>query len=291
MNRAPGIAAEVMSSSDRIPIRCSERLELIALAGIPIVQPGDDLPQLVCDALERNGVRPESGRDAIVITSKVLSRAEDRFVDLAGVSVSPRAQELAARSRKDARLVQLILEEASAVSRTAPGVIVVRHRLGFVSANAGIDESNVRGTHVEDASQPPAHGRADGPWVLLLPRDPDASARAIRSAIRDRFASDVGVVISDSFGRPFRVGTVGAAVGVAGLPPLWDQRGALDLHGRVLHHTVTALADQVAAAADLVAGQGDEGRPVVVVRGLHYTPEDGATAAALVRAPDQDLYA
>jgi coenzyme F420-0:L-glutamate ligase/coenzyme F420-1:gamma-L-glutamate ligase len=291
-----------MSSSDRTPsgiapalrggaiIRCAERLELIALAGIPIVQPGDDLPALVCDALERSGVRPESGRDAIVITSKVLSRAEDRFVDLAGVSVSPRAEELAAQTHKDPRLVQLILEEASAVSRTAPGVIVVRHRLGFVSANAGIDESNVRGTYVEGVAQP-ARGRGDGPWVLLLPRDPDGSARAIRGAIRARFASDVGVVVSDSFGRPFRLGTVGAAIGVAGLPPLWDQRGGLDLHGRTLQHTVTALADQVAAAADLVAGQGDEGRPVVVVRGLHYTPEDDASAGALVRAPDQDLYA
>ena len=278
-----------MSSSDSI--RCAERLELIALGDIPIVQPGDDLPALVCDALERNGLRLESGRDAIVITSKVLSRAEDRFVDLAAVTASPHAQELAAQTHKDARLVQLILEEASAVSRTAPGVIIVRHRLGFVSANAGIDESNVRGTYVESAADGTADARGEGPWVLLLPRDPDGSARAIRSAIRARFATDVGVVISDSFGRPFRLGTVGAAIGVAGLPPLWDQRGALDLHGRTLQHTITALADQVAAAADLVAGQGDEGRPVVVVRGLRYTPDDDANAGALVRAPDQDLYA
>jgi len=279
-----------MSSSD--PIRCAERLELVALGDLPIVQPGDDLPALVCDALDRNGVRLDSGRDAIVITSKVLSRAEDRFVDLTSVTVSPRAQELAAQTHKDARLVQLILEEASAVSRTAPGVIIVRHRLGFVSANAGIDESNVRGTYVESASTAtPADARGHGPWVLLLPRDPDGSARAIRNAIRTRFAADVGVVISDSFGRPFRLGTVGAAIGVAGLPPLWDQRGALDLHGRTLQHTITALADQVAAAADLVAGQGDEGRPVVVVRGLRYTPDDDANAGALVRAPDQDLYA
>jgi coenzyme F420-0:L-glutamate ligase / coenzyme F420-1:gamma-L-glutamate ligase len=279
-----------MSSSD--PIRCAERLELIALGGIPIVHPGDDLPALVCDALERNGVRLTSGRDAVVITSKVLSRAEDRFVDLSGVTASQRARELAAQTHKDARLVQLILEEACAVSRTAPGVIIVRHRLGFVCANAGIDESNVRGTYVETlADAPPEHGGGGGPWVLLLPRDPDGSARAIRSAIRARFATDAGVVISDSFGRPFRLGTVGAAIGVAGLPPLWDQRGGLDLHGRTLQHTITALADQVAAAADLVAGQGNEGRPVVVVRGLHYTPDDDASVGALVRAPDQDLYA
>jgi coenzyme F420-0:L-glutamate ligase / coenzyme F420-1:gamma-L-glutamate ligase len=269
-----------MSRSDSMAIRCAERLELIALPGLPLIQPGDDLPGLVCDALAGNGVGLESGRDALVVTSKVLSRAEDRFVDLSTVAVSPRAQELAAQTHKDARIVQLILEEASAVSRTAPGVIVVRHRLGFVSANAGIDESNVRGAE-----------RSGGPFVLLLPRDPDASAQAIRSAIRARFASDVGVVISDSFGRPFRIGTVGAAIGVAGLPPLWDQRGEVDLHGRTLQHTVTALADQLAAAADLVAGQAAEGRPVVVVRGLHYPPADDASARALLRTPEQDLYA
>jgi coenzyme F420-0:L-glutamate ligase/coenzyme F420-1:gamma-L-glutamate ligase len=276
-------------SFDPTSIHCAERLELVALAGIPVVQPGDDLPALVCDALVQNGVRLESGRDALVITSKVVSRAEDRFVNLGAVAVSPRAQELAALTGKDPRLVQLILEEASAVSRTAPGVIIVRHRLGFVSANAGIDESNVRGSYVPPG--PDAPGHQAGPWVLLLPRDPDASARAVRSAIRARFGSDVGVVISDSLGRPFRLGTVGAAIGVAGLPPLWDQRGAVDLHGRTLQHTVTALADQVAAAADLLAGQANEGRPAVVVRGLHYTPQDDAGASALVRAPEQDLYA
>jgi coenzyme F420-0:L-glutamate ligase/coenzyme F420-1:gamma-L-glutamate ligase len=275
-------------SSEPSPIRCAERLELLALAGIPIVQPGDDLPALVCDALERNDVRLESGRDALVVTSKVVSRAEDRFVDVAAVAASPRAQELAALTQKDPRLVQLILEEASAVSRTAPGVIIVRHRLGFVSANAGIDESNVRGGHGSARAE---QGAAAGPWVLLLPRDPDASARAIRGAIRARFACDVGVVISDSLGRPFRLGTVGAAIGVSGLPPLWDQRGGVDLHGRPLQHTVTALADQVAAAADLLAGQSNEGRPVVVVRGVQYTPQDDAGAGALVRAPEQDLYA
>jgi coenzyme F420-0:L-glutamate ligase/coenzyme F420-1:gamma-L-glutamate ligase len=276
-------------STDPHSIHCAERLELVALAGIPVVQPGDDLPALVCDALERNGVRLESGRDALVVTSKVVSRAEDRFVNLGAVAASPRAQELAAQTLKDPRLVQLILEEASAVSRTAPGVIIVRHRLGFVSANAGIDESNVRGAYVPPGPDAPA--QEAGPWVLLLPRDPDASARAVRSAIRARFGSDVGVVISDSLGRPFRLGTVGAAIGVAGLPPLWDQRGAVDLHGRTLQHTVTALADQVAAAADLLAGQANEGRPAVVVRGLHYTPQEDVGASALVRAPDQDLYA
>jgi coenzyme F420-0:L-glutamate ligase/coenzyme F420-1:gamma-L-glutamate ligase len=262
---------------------CAERLELLALPGIPIVQPGDDVPALICDALARADVRLESGRDALVVTSKVVSRAEDRFVNVGAVEVSDRARQLAAQAHKDPRLTQLILDESSAVSRVAPGVIIVRHKLGFVSANAGIDESNARGTNLD------AQG-ADSAWVLLLPRDPDAAARSIRLAIRARFDADIGVVLSDSHGRPFRLGTVGTAIGLSGLPPLWDQRGARDLYGRVLQHTVTAFADQVAAAADLVAGQGDEGRPAVLVRGLRYVPDDAASVQTLLRTPDQDLY-
>lgn len=261
-------------------IRCADRLELIALPGIPIVQPGDDVGALVCDALERARLQPGAGADVIVVTSKIVSRAQDRFVNLAGIVPSPRALELAERTQKDARLLELILSESTHVSRSATAVVVVRHRLGFVSANAGIDESNAR-----------TAGDGDGPWVLLLPRDPDASAAAIRAAIHARFGADIGVVISDSHGRPFRIGTVGVAIGVSGLPPLWDQRGGQDLHGRELMATVTALADQVAAAADLVAGQADEARPVVLVRGLSYAVQNDAGAAALIRPPDQDLYA
>jgi coenzyme F420-0:L-glutamate ligase/coenzyme F420-1:gamma-L-glutamate ligase len=266
--------------SEQAPIACAERLELIALPGIPIIEPGDDLGTLLCDALQRAAIEPRSGRDVLVVCSKVVSRAEDRFVDLAEVTPSPRARELAARVDKDARLVELILRESSAVSRSAKGVVVVRHRLGFVSANAGIDESNGRR---------PSAGH--GPFVLLLPHDPDASALALRSAVKARFGSDIGVVITDSHGRPFRMGSVGIAIGLSGLPALWDQRGGQDLQGRVLEATVTALADQVAAAADLVAGQADEGRPAVLVRGLSYTPASDARAGALLRPPEQDLYA
>jgi coenzyme F420-0:L-glutamate ligase/coenzyme F420-1:gamma-L-glutamate ligase len=261
-------------------IRCAERLELTALPGIPLVKPGDDLPGLLCAALERAGIVPVTGRDVVVVTSKVVSRAEDRFVDLSAVVPSAAALELAARTQKDPRLVELILQESSAISRVAPGVIIARHRLGFISANAGIDQSN---------SQPAGAGR--GPWALLLPRDPDAAARALRTAVRARFGADIGIVISDSLGRPFRLGTVGGAVGVSGLPPLFDQRGEQDLHGRVLEATVTALADQVAAAADLVAGQAGERRAAVHLRGLSYTPQDDASMRALLRPPDQDLYA
>lgn len=264
-------------STRPVSIHCAERLTLSALTGIPIVEPGDDVPALICAALERAAITPATGRDVVVVTSKVISRAEGRFVRLAGVTVSPRARELSQIVGKDPRLCQLILDESSAVSRTAPNVIVVRHRLGFISANAGIDESNVRGEGADT--------------VLLLPSDPDGSARAIRDAIRARFDADIGVVISDSLGRPFRLGTVGAAIGIAGLPPLWDQRGGEDLHGRTLKHTLTALGDQVAAAADLVAGQANEGRAAVHLSGLAFEPQGDADARALVRPPEQDLYA
>ncbi|MFI5309408.1 MAG: coenzyme F420-0:L-glutamate ligase, partial [Polyangiales bacterium] len=228
--------------SEPSTIRCAERLELIALPGIPIVRPGADLGVLLCDALDRAQLTPVSDRDVIVVCSKVVSRAEDRFVDLGRVQPSERARELGALVEKDPRLIELVLGESTAVSRTAKGVVIVRHRLGFVSANAGIDESNARGAY--------AGPQAGGPFVLLLPRDPDRSALALRKAIATRFGADVGVVITDSHGRPFRMGTVGVALGVSGLPALWDQRGSRDLHGRVLEATVTAFADQVAAAAD-----------------------------------------
>jgi coenzyme F420-0:L-glutamate ligase/coenzyme F420-1:gamma-L-glutamate ligase len=263
-------------------IACDPELVVSAVPGIPIVQPGDDVTALVCDALvaEHARVPLQSGRDVIVITSKILSRAEDRFVDLQSVEPSARAHELAGTTSKDPRLVELVLRESSAVSRARKNVLLTRHTLGFVSANAGIDESNARSS---------ADGR--GPWVLLLPRDPDASAAAMRASIQLRFGVDVGVVITDSHGRPFRIGTVGAAIGVAGLPALFDHRGMRDLHGRALEITVTGLADQVAAAADLVAGQAAEGRAVVRVRGLRFTPRDDASSQALLRPADEDLYA
>jgi coenzyme F420-0:L-glutamate ligase/coenzyme F420-1:gamma-L-glutamate ligase len=175
---------------------------------------------------------------------------------------------------KEPWLVELILRESTSVSRAAPGVLIVRHRLGFVGANAGIDSSNVGG---EDR-------------VLLLPVDPDASAARLRRMLESRTGCTLGVIISDSLGRPFRLGTVGAAIGVAGVPAVWDQCGSVDLHGRTLEHTVTALADQVAAAADLVAGQAAEGRGAVVVRGLQWAPASGG-ASALLRPVENDLYA
>lgn len=261
-------------------IRCDGRLELQALPGLPVVGAGDDLVAILAEGLRRAGVELRDG-DVLVLVSKVVSRAEGRFVDLTTVEPSDRARAVALETGKDARLCELILRESQHVSRVGPGALVVRHRLGFISADAGIDASN---------AAPDVTLASPGPWALLLPADPDGSAERIRRALHERSGATIGVVISDSLGRPFRLGTVGAAIGVAGLPPLWDRRGEPDLFGRVLQQTVTALADQVAAAADLVAGQAAEGRAAIHVRGLAF-PAGAHSAAELYRPLERDLYA
>ncbi len=248
-------------------------LGAFAVPGLPIVGPGDDLAAVIQGALVRAEL-PLGDGDVLVVASKLVSRAEGRFVDLGDVAPSPRARELAAVTGHDPAHVEVILRESVHVSRFARGVIVARHRLGVVVANAGVDLSNAR---------PP--GATVGRWALTLPRDPDASARRLRAAL------GVAVVISDSFGRPFRLGSVGVAIGAAGLPALWDQSGRVDLHGRSLEHTTTALADQIACVADLVAGQADEARGAVLVRGVRFPVDDVATAADLLRPRAEDLYA
>jgi coenzyme F420-0:L-glutamate ligase / coenzyme F420-1:gamma-L-glutamate ligase len=258
-------------------IEVGARLEALALPGLPVVGPGDDLAALIEAALAGVDLRLCDG-DVVVVASKLVSRVEGRFVDLAAVEPSPRARRLAARTGQDARHVEVVLRDTASLSRVAPGVLIVRHRLGFVVADAGVDRSNAR---------PP--GDPPGEWALCLPADPDASAARLRARLAAGGAA-IGVVISDSFGRPFRLGTVGVALGAAGVPALWDQRGRRDLGGRPLERTVTALADQVAAAADLVAGQAGEGRGAVLVRGLRFAPAPGG-AAALQRPADEDLYA
>jgi coenzyme F420-0:L-glutamate ligase/coenzyme F420-1:gamma-L-glutamate ligase len=265
----------------------------LALPGLPLVGAGDDLAAILAEGLRRAGVELRDG-DVLVVVSKVVSRAEGRFVDLATVEPSDRARAVALETGKDVRLCELILRESQQVSRAGPGALVVRHRLGFVCGDAGIDASNASPvTMGGDPPYPPARPASPlstGPWALLLPADPDGSAERIRRALHERSGAAIGVVISDSFGRPFRLGTVGAAIGVAGLPPLWDRRGEPDLFGRVLQHTVTALADQIAAAADLVAGQAAEGRAAVHVRGVSF-PSGEHSAAELYRPPEGDLYA
>ncbi len=261
-------------------IACAPRLEAIALPGLPIVGPGDDLAALIAAGLARAALTLDDG-DVLVVASKLVSRAEGQFVDLGTIEPSARAHELAARTGHDPRHVELVLRESVALSRTGPGVLIVRHRLGFVVANAGIDLSNAAPPRALAAGRP-------GPWALTLPRAPDATAQRLWAALVP--GRPIGIVISDSFGRPFRLGTVGTAIGAAGVPALWDQRGRRDLFERPLERTVTALADQVAAVADLVAGQAAEARGVVLVRGLRFAATDGG-AAALIRPATEDMYA
>jgi coenzyme F420-0:L-glutamate ligase/coenzyme F420-1:gamma-L-glutamate ligase len=261
-------------------IHCGERLTLTAVSGVPIVGPGDDLVQILVDRLRHDGIEPQSG-DVLVVASKLISRLEGGFVDLATISVSPRAAELAERVALDPRLVELVLSESLEISRTAPGVLIVKNRLGVVCANAGVDLSNARPLDAAPGS---------GPWALRLPESPDVSADRLRRTMHAQTGAMVGVIISDSVGRPFRLGSVGVAIGVSGLPALFDQKGRVDLFGMRLEHTVTALADQIAAAADLVAGQAAERRGVVLVRGLTF-PVGEHSARELLRPVEQDLYA
>ncbi|TMJ65663.1 MAG: coenzyme F420-0:L-glutamate ligase, partial [Alphaproteobacteria bacterium] len=223
-------------------------LTITTLGGIPQVQPGDDLCALLIAALK--GARPRS-RDIVVVTSKIVSKAEGRFVDLATLEPSERARELAQITRKDARLVEAILREAVEVIRAKPNVLIVATRHGLILANAGIDQSNLS---ADD------HGRR----VLLLPEAPDASAQRLKARLDAHFNADIGVIISDSVGRPWRLGTVGIAIGAAGVPSLWDRRGEKDLSGRPLEVTEVAFADAVAAVAVLAMGEAAEGRPAAL---------------------------
>jgi coenzyme F420-0:L-glutamate ligase / coenzyme F420-1:gamma-L-glutamate ligase len=249
--------------------------ELFAVAGIPLIRPGDDLAAIIIAALEGAGPKPEEG-DVLVVAQKVVSKAENRFVDLADVTPSGRATTLAREIGKDPRLVKVILSESRAVLRSRPGLLIVEHRAGYIMANAGVDQSNV--------AEPDGRELA-----LLLPVDADASAEALRRRLQAHFGCEVAVVINDSFGRPWRRGTVGVALGAAGLPALVDMRGTPDLFGRALRVTETGFADEIAAAASLLMGQAAEGRPVILVRGLSWQLPP-APALSLVRPAEQDLF-
>jgi coenzyme F420-0:L-glutamate ligase / coenzyme F420-1:gamma-L-glutamate ligase len=248
---------------------------LTPIPDIPLVRPGDDLAALIIAACERSALAPADG-DVVVVAQKVVSKAEGRYIDLASVRPSARAQELAAQVNKEARLVEVILQESRRVVRHRPGVLIVEHRLGFVMANAGVDHSNV---DPQMGAEP----------VLLLPRDPDASAAGLRDRLAAHFHVQLAVVITDSFGRAWRRGTVGVALGAAGLPSLLDLRGKPDLFGHALRVTQTGFADEIAGAASLVMGQADEARPVVLLRGLAWAGTD-APAATLIRTAEEDLF-
>jgi coenzyme F420-0:L-glutamate ligase/coenzyme F420-1:gamma-L-glutamate ligase len=251
------------------------RVEIIGLPGVPMVEPGDDLAALAVSALVDAGIAPESG-DVLVIAQKIVSKAEDRFVDVTQVTPSEAAKTLAAQTGKDPRFCEVVLSESKRIVRHRENLIIAEHRRGWVMANAGIDHSNVAPGDDRDR-------------VLLLPVDPDASARAIREELVASYRVPIAVVISDSFGRPFRRGTVGIALGTAGLPSVIDWRGYPDLFGRALEVTETGFADEIAAAASLVMGQADEALPMVLVRGLHWTAPE-ADGSALVRPPEHDLF-
>ena len=249
----------------------SDGLLLKPLRGVPAVTPGMDLAQLTLAALASAG-EPLRAHDVLVFAQKIVSKAEGRSVELASVTPSARALTVAAQTGKDARLVELVLQESDAILRQREGLLIVRHRLGFSLANAGIDASNV-----------------EAGSVLLLPVDPDASAARIREALRARTGVDVGVLIIDSLGRPWRMGSVGTAIGVSGLPALLDLRGQPDLNGRLLESTEIGLADELAAAASLMMGQAAEGTPIVLARGVPYARQEGS-ARDLLRPQAKDMF-
>jgi coenzyme F420-0:L-glutamate ligase / coenzyme F420-1:gamma-L-glutamate ligase len=250
----------------------ASRIELIALEGIPEVAPGDDLASLIAAACDAAGIGLTDA-DVLVVTQKVVSKAEGRLVELTGVEPSLMARDWAARWDKDPRQVELVLRESAAIVRMAPGgLIISRTGHGFVCANAGVDVSNVGGGEV----------------ATLLPEDPDASARRIRSRLGDLTGASPAVVISDSFGRPWRNGIVNVAVGAAGIEPLRDLRGTPDAAGREMHATIIAVADELASAADLAGGKVEQ-RPVVLVRNYAWRASDEG-ASALIMEPARDLF-
>lgn len=249
------------------------RLEAFAIPDIPLIQAGDDIVGIILSRAEAADLPLRAG-DILVIASKIVAKAEGRYCRLADVHASSAAGELAAETGKDARLVELILSESKAISRKRMGVLVTEHRLGFVSANAGIDQSNIE---------------AGSDAALLLPSDPDAAAAEIRAEIKTRLGIDVAVIISDTHGRAFRVGNVGVAIGASGLPVVMDLRGSRDLYGRALEVTQLAYADLVASAAHLLSGEADEGLPAVALRGLNPAGGHGR-AADMIRSAKHDLY-
>jgi len=253
------------------------QLMLTALPHIPLVQVGDDLAALILAGLNAAQITLTSG-DVIVIAQKIVSKAEGRLLNLAEITPSTRAAELAAITEKDPRFVEVVLSESKEVLRTRLNTLIVEHRLGFVCANAGVDRSNIG---------PYPEGEAE--YVLCLPLNPDQTCQTLRARLQSDTGADVGVIINDSHGRAWRTGTVGVALGVAGFPALLDLRGHPDLFDYTLQITQIGLADELAASASLLMGQADEGRPVIHVRGVPYPFREG-NAQELVRPKEMDLF-
>ncbi len=248
---------------------------LFALSGVPLIEPGDDLASILASAI-RSGEVGLRDRDVLVIAQKIVSKAEGRYVSLGAIVPSPRAVEIAAKTGKDPRYVEVVLSESEDIVKVGPHAVVAAHKLGFVMANAGIDESNILHEAGEER-------------VLLLPLDPDGSARRLKESLDASFGVSIGVVINDSFGRPWRNGVVGVALGAAGVPSLVDRVGAADLFGRKLKVTEIAFADELASAASMLMGQAGEGLPAILVRGLCLESFE-RPAAALIRSRERDMF-
>lgn len=252
-------------------------LTLTPISGIPFIQPGDDLADILLRALSQAEILLEDG-DILVLAQKIVSKSENRLVNLTTVEPSAEALDLAQKTEKDPRFVEMVLRESKKVLRSRPGALIVEHRNGFICANAGIDHSNVEGLwgNPED-------------WILLLPENPDISCDRIRRAIEQKTGKRIGVMIIDSHGRPWRLGTVGVSIGVSGLPALQDLRGKPDLFGYNLKITTVGVADELAAGASLVMGQANESRPVVHARGFPYPLREGKLSE-LIRPKEMDLF-
>jgi len=262
-------------------------LTLIPLQNIPLIRQDDNLADIVVNALGKNKIQLEND-DILVFAQKIISKAEGRTVNLTTVIPSQRAIELAQQTEKDPRVVELILQESNEIIRTRVGAIIVEHKLGFVCANAGIDHSNVNPQKTSEVSEDFGSLKPED-WVLLLPQNSDQSAEKTRSEIESKTGKQVGILIIDSHGRAWRNGTVGIAIGVAGLPALEDLRGKPDLFGFKLQITQVGVADELAAAASLMMGQAAEGTPIVHVRGFPYPLRDGSLKE-LIRPKEQDLF-
>ena len=252
-------------------------LTITPLKNIPLIRQGDNLADILVDSILNSTIQLENN-DILVIAQKIVSKSEGRMVNLATVTPSEKAIELAQKTEKDPRVVQLMLQESNEIVRTRIGAIIVEHKLGFVCANAGIDHSNVAGDGSENEE-----------YVLLLPEDPDASAKAMRDQIKQKTDINVGVMIIDSHGRAWRNGTVGVCIGLSGIPAMIDERGWKDLFGFTLKITIVGVADELAAAASLMMGQASEGIPAVHVRGFPYPLGEGSLKE-LIRPKQQDMF-
>jgi coenzyme F420-0:L-glutamate ligase/coenzyme F420-1:gamma-L-glutamate ligase len=278
-------------------------VQFIAVPGVPLIWPGDDLGQIIGDCLAREGLQFQDG-DVLVLAQKIVSKSEGRLVNLAEVQPSERALELAPKVGKDPRHVEVILRESKEVIWASPGIFVVETHHGFVCANAGVDRSNIEQLMDEPRRVLPlpaetrvgqnSSERESSEWLCLLPRDPDYSAAQIRARLKELSGAEVAVLINDTHGRPFRMGGVGVALGAAGLVALIDQRGEQDMFGYTLQATLVGFGDELASAASMVMGQAAEGTPAVLVRGLRYRRPDGTGAdpgaSELIRPKTQDVF-